>query len=568
MSITGGGKVAAYFVTGTMNTDNGILKVDERNNFNSNIKLNSYSIRSNVDVNVTSSTKMSVNLYGNFDDYNGPIDGGTGVYKKIINTNPVLFLPFYEADESHKYARHILFGNSGSKLFLNPYADMVSGYKDSSRSLMLAQFELKQDLSALLLQGLRARIMASTQRRSYFDVQRSYNPFYYSLANFDKQTNEYSLSALNELTGTETLDYSEGTKEISTSSYMETAVNYDNTFGEKHTVSGLLVGILRNSIAANAGSLQASLPFRNIGLSGRFSYGFDSRYTAEVNFGYNGTERFYKDKRFGFFPSAGVAWNIANEKFWSDDLKEFIPSLKIRATYGLIGNDAIGDNTDRFFYLSEVNLNATALGSRFGQNFDYTRPGVSIGRYDNREITWETAKRLNLGIDLKIKDFTINADYSTDKRENILMNRAFIPTTMGLSAGVRANVGKAQSEAFETSLNYSKSFQNSMFLSLTGNFTYATNKYLKVEEPDYFESYRTLIGHPTNQQWGYIAERLFVDQQDINNSPVQTFGRYMPGDIKYRDLNEDGKITLSRPCGTWISYFSRDRIWVWILGRV
>lgn len=542
LSITGGGKVASYFVTGTMNKDNGIMKVDNRNNFNNNIKLSSYSLRSNVDVNITPTTQMAVRLYGNFDDYTGPVDGGTGVYKKIMNTNPVLFLPYYAPDAANQHTQHILFGNSETGGFLNPYADMVKGYKDSSRSLMLAQIEIKQDLSGFLFPGLKARLMASTQRRSYFDVQRTYNPFYYNLSNYDKSTNEYVLNVLNESSGTETLDYREGSKEISTSSYMETALNYDEVFGGKHAISGMLVGILRNSIAANSGSLQASLPFRNVGFSGRFSYGYNSRYTAELNFGYNGSERFSEDKRFGFFPSAGIAWNISNEAFWSG-LKKIVSSFKLRATYGLIGNDAIGDQSDRFFYLSDVNLNNGDRGATFGQNFEYYRPGVSVNRYDNRNITWETARRLNLGFDLQIKDFNIAADYSTDKRESILMNRAFIPTTMGLSAGVRANVGEARSKAFESSVNYTKSFDNSFFVSATANFTYATNSYLKVEEPEYAEAYRTLVGRPLNQQEGYIAERLFIDEADIKNSPVQTFGTYLPGDIKYRDLNGDGQIT-------------------------
>ncbi len=125
------------------------------------------------------------------------------------------------------------------------------------------------------------------------------------------------------------------------------------------------------------------------------------------------------------------------------------------------------------------------------------------------------------------------------------MDRSFIPTTMGLSAGVRANVGAMRSEAFEASVDYNKSFNNSAWFSLRANFTYATNRYEKVEEPNYSEAYRSLVGSPTSQVRGYIAERLFIDDQDIKNSPVQTFGPYMPGDIKYRDVNGDGKITAA-----------------------
>ncbi|MGM9474846.1 SusC/RagA family TonB-linked outer membrane protein [Pedobacter sp. GSP4] len=560
LSVMGGGKVASYFVTGTLNQDNGILKVDQRNKFNSNIKLKSYSLRSNVDINVTNSTSMAVRLYGNFDDYNGPIDGGTGVYTKIMNSNPVLFPAFYQPDEANRFNKNILFGNANAiggidgalptAAYLNPYADMVSGYKDSSRSLMLAQIEIKQDLSSVLLNGLKARLMASTQRRSFFDLQRFYRPFYFNAPEslYDKASNTYTLVALNETTGNSTLEYREGQKEISTASYMETAINYDQVFAQKHAVSAFIVGILRNSIAGNAGSLQASLPFRNIGFSSRAAYTFDSRYVAEVSMGYNGSERFSEDKRFGFFPSAGVSWNVNNEKFW-EGMRKIIPLLKLRATYGIIGNDAIGDAADRFFYLSEVNLNSAGRGAVFGQLFDYVRPGIAVSRYDNPNITWETSKRLNLGMDITIKEFTINADYATNYTTNILDNRAFIPTTLGLSAATRANTGEAKSKSFETSINYSHGFMNGLFVSATGNFTYATNRYFKKEEPEYLENYRSVVGHPTSQLQGYIAERLFVDQDDIENSPVQTFGEYLPGDIKYRDLNGDGQITPADQTG-------------------
>ncbi|MBB2949536.1 TonB-dependent receptor [Sphingobacterium sp. JUb56] len=550
MSIRGGGKVASYFVTGSMNTDNGILNVDKRNNFNNNIKLNSYSLRSNVDMKLTSSTDLAVRMYGNFDDYNGPLNGGSAVYSSIVNTNPVRFPAYYKPDEANEFTEHILFGNyqssEGAGFYNNPYAEMVRGYQDYSRSLMLSQLELKQDLSEILLQGLKLRFMASTQRRSYFSINRKYNPYYYMLDEGSLMNGVYNLIQLNELTGSNTLDYTQSPKEVATSSYGELALNYDQVFADKHSVSALLVGILRNSIESSAKttSLQTSLPYRNLGVSGRASYGYDSRYMIEVNFGLNGSERFHKDSRYGFFPSAGVAWNIANESFWKP-MSDIVKQFKLRATYGFIGNDAIGGPEDRFFYLSDVQLNNPAMSYSFGENFTRNRPGVSINRYDNIFITWEKSRRLNLGMDLNIKDFTIVADYSTDHRTNILMNRAFIPSTMGLAAAVRANVGKAKSEAFEASVDYNKGFASGYWLGLRANFTYATNRYLVYEESEYpkGEEYRSVVGNPLSQGYGLIAERLFIDEEDIRNSPLQTYGEYMPGDIKFRDINRDGRIT-------------------------
>src|SRR5690606_5113448 len=515
-SVSGGGKVARYYIAGTFNQDNGVLKVDERNNFNSNINLKSYLLRSNVNINLTKTTETAVRLYGSFDDYRGPVDGGDGLYRKIMRSNPVLFPAYFPAEAARTRVQHILFGNSnqGSGNFINPYADMVKGYKDWTRSNMLAQFELKQDFG-WVVPGLSARAMGNAQRYSYYDVSRFYNPFYYQAGGYDPRTGTYSLALMNEGEATEYLGYNEGAKDITATVYIEAAVNYNRTFAETHDVSGMLVYIRRNSLVANAGDLQRSLPFRNEGVSGRFTYGYDDRYLAEFNFGYNGSERFHQSERFGFFPSVGVGWYVSNEKFWEPMLSS-VHKLKLRATYGLVGNDAIGGPEDRFFYLSNVNLNQEANGARFGTNFNYIRPGVSISRYPNERITWETDRQLNVGVELGLfNDFEIIAEYFTRHRSNILMTRASIPTTMGLQADVRANVGEAKSGGVDFSLDYNKIFTQQFWLQGRVNFTYASSEFTAYEEPDYRETYKSHIGHSLSRQWGLIAERLFVDDYEV-----------------------------------------------------
>lgn len=170
----------------------------------------------------------------------------------------------------------------------------------------------------------------------------------------------------------------------------------NRTFNDKHTVGGLLVYTMKTSLTGNGEDLVRSLPYRNLGLAGRFTYGYDNRYFLEGNFGYNGSERFSKSHRFGFFPSVGLGWMVSNEQFFSP-LSSFFTQLKLKGTYGLVGNDAIGKPEDRFFYLSQVNQGAgTAPG--FGVNFDSpeNRPTTSIGRYANDNISWEVAKKMNL----------------------------------------------------------------------------------------------------------------------------------------------------------------------------
>lgn len=543
-NVNGGGKVARYYIAGTFNQDNGSLKVDNKNNFNNNIDLKRYLLRSNVNINITSTTEAVVRLHGTFDDYTGPIDGGSDLYSKVMRTDPVLFPAFYAPDEQYKYTSHILFGNSGTGNYINPYADMVKGYKEYSKSTMLAQFEVKQNLD-FLTKGLFFRGLFSTNRYSYFDISRYYNPFYYSIGLYDKYADAYSLTPLNPTGGTEYLSYNPGNKIVNTTTYLETAINYDKTIAEKHTISGLLVYTMRNYLTGNAETLQLSLPHRNLGLSGRFTYSYDKRYFSEFNFGYNGSERFAKKERFGFFPSAGIAWFVSNEPCWNDNLKRIISKLKFKATYGLVGNDAIGSDADRFFYLSEVDLNNSAYGYNYGENFGYPVNGVSISRYENDKITWETSRKMNLGVELGLfNDFEILADFYTEYRTNILMYRQYIPAAMGLQAVPQSNVGEASGQGIDLSLDYQHNFQNGIWLSVRGNFTFAKSRYEVYEDLDNSQTpWLSKIGWPISQQWGYVAERLFVDDAEVANSPTQTFGEYMGGDIKYKDINGDDQIT-------------------------
>ncbi|MEC3881658.1 SusC/RagA family TonB-linked outer membrane protein [Parapedobacter sp. 10938] len=543
LNASGGGKVADYYLSGTFNQDNGVLKVDGRNNFNSNVNLKNYSLRSNIGINLTKTTRAMVRLSGIFDDYTGPIEGGADVYWQAMHANPVLFPAYYEPDEAHGHVNHILFGNYGTEAnYINPYANLVRGYKEYANSRMDAQFELNQDFG-FLLEGLTARALFNTSRSSYFDVIRQYSPFYYTSGGYDRFTDKYMLAALNETTGTEYLGFQAGGKDVFSSTYLETAISYNQTFREKHNISTALISIIRGSLAGNAGDLQRSLPFRNAGLSGRFTYSFDSRYFAEFNFGYNGSERFYKTERFGFFPSAGVAWTVSNEPFW-EPIAPVISMLKFRATYGLVGNDAIGSEYDRFFYLSNVDMNAASRAASFGTLSDYTRTGVLVSRYSNRDITWEKAKKTNIGFELGVMNkLTVEADYFHEDRSHILMTRASIPSTMGLTAPVRANVGEASGSGIDGSLTYADNFGPDAWMKARVNFTYATSEFRVYEEPQYEESYLSRVGYPLSQQWGYIAERLFVDDAEVANAPRQNFGDYMGGDIKYRDLNGDGQIT-------------------------
>jgi TonB-linked SusC/RagA family outer membrane protein len=550
LSIAGGGSKARYYLAGTYNIDNGNLKVDGLNNFNNNIKLKNYSVRSNVDVNFTPSTTGIVRVYAQFDDYTGPIGGGQATYNRAIWSNPVMFPAVYP-QEHMPYVNHPLFGNALTRnggLFVNPYAEMVRGYQEYNTSTMMPQVELRQDLSSLV-PGLNLTGMAYLRRYAYYQVSRAYNPFYYSaMANpagggmLLNVMNDGGPGSVGEV-GREYLDYSEGGKDVSSMFYAHAIANYNHAFG-KHNVGGTVIGLIQNDITGNSGSLQLSLPKRNIGVSGRFTYNYDDRYIAEFNFGYNGSERFARNKRMGFFPSFGLSYNLHNEPFF-ESWRGVLNSFKLRATHGFAGNDQIGREEDRFFYLSEVNMNSGSYA--FGELSAYSTSTIAINRYANAGITWERSQQTNIGLDLGLfNELELNVDLYRQLRTNILTPRSYIPNTMGLRAVIWANTNEAESKGVDLTLNYNKNLSSGWYVQGRGTLTYAVSKVLVTDEPAYAVNSRYTVGHSAAQTFGYVAERLFVDDQEVMNSPIQ-FGvpgvEYLGGDIKYRDITGDGQIT-------------------------
>ncbi|MDR2773442.1 MAG: TonB-dependent receptor, partial [Tannerella sp.] len=560
-SASGGGAIARYYLAGSLINDNGLMKVDKKNDFNSNVNLNRYMLRSNVNINVTKTTEVVVRLHGAFDDYTGPMYGGDMMFKMVMLSNPARFPAYFLPDAEHAHRKNVLYGGyrdgGNYSWYLNPYAEMTRGYKNQSTSQMSAQFELKQKLD-FITEGLELRGLFNTSRYADFDVNRFFMPFYYQVlpGSYNKAKNTYKLDQMN-IDGSNDLKYNEGDKTITSTNYFESTLTWNRSFDEKHDVGALLVYTMRNHLKSNAGNLLKSLPYRNISLAGRATYGYDSRYLVEFNFGYNGSERFAAKERFGFFPSAGIGWFISNEEFWTDELKKTVNKLKLKATYGIVGNDAIGDENDRFFYLSNANVNNPDRGSAFGTFGNFvidpsgssrtSLNGVSISRYPNEDITWETSKKFNLGLELGLfNKLDIQADLFTEYRENILMFRTSIPVTMGLQGTQKANVGEASSKGIDISVNYNHSINKDVWISGMANFTYATSEFLVYEENDFSATpWKSHVGQSLNQEWGYVAERLFVDEDEVRNSPEQFGGRgsYRAGDIKYKDINRDGKLT-------------------------
>ena len=546
LNVNGGGDVSQYYLSVSHTNDTGLLKVDPLNNFNNNIDINRSNLRANVNINLTKTTKISVKFNSFFERYNGPIDSANDIFGKVMQANPVNFPKYYTFDNQFSQYNHTLFGNKGNGGFPNPYADMVRGYKDRFSSTILSQVQIKQELD-FITEGLSFRALVAVKSYSATENQRSFNPFYYGIAE-----SETELGLVNRIyqiqEGTEFLSNNSTSNAVNSNYYYEFTTQYDRFFNDKHQVGGLLVFNFNEALNKYSNSsVFASLPARNMGISGRGTYGYDDRYFAELNFGYNGSEKFAKDHRFGFFPSAGLGWIVSNESFFEKTFPS-ISLLKLKYTFGLVGNDNIGSS--RFFYLSDVNLGDGGRGYAWGADYNNYYNGYNINSYPNADVTWEVAEKTNYGVELGIKErLVLQFDYFIENRKKIYEERPVYPDTAGLTSVVSSNSGQVQSKGLDIAIDYNQSFANGFYLTARGTFTYATNEVVVKNEPQYPFGYLSAIGYHTNQPRGYIAERLFIDQEDILNSPEQFNGlssnenAYLPGDIKYKDLNGDGKIS-------------------------
>ena len=542
MSISGGGKIARYYVAAAYNKDNGIIQMDKRNNFNNNISINKYILRSNINIDLTKSTEIIVRLHGAFDDYSGPLDGGSSLYEKALNASPVLFQPYYPADEANKYTSHILFGNYGEGNYSNPYADMVKGYQEYSRSTMLAQFEAKQKLD-FITEGLSARALFNVNRYSKLGNSNSYKPFYYSYSANPDSPDLYKLTALNPDGGTEYLEFATGAREVTSTLYFEGALAYQREFNDKHNVSGMLVYTMRDYVDSNAETLQLALPHRNIGLAGRFTYGYDSRYFVEGNFGYNGSENFAPGKRYGFFPAGSIGWVVSEEEFMKK--ASWIDFLKVRASYGLVGSDNV---SSRFPYLA---FYGGGSGYDFGNNFGTNVGGTSEGNLANANLTWEKARKLNVGIDFTTLNqrlaLTIDAFYEyrfdiiTDMNSDGIMG---YPDIVGKDAALQ-NLGEVSNRGVDIELSWNDKIGKDFRYYIRPNLTFSRNRLEYKAEVARKNSWRKETGKRLYENFVYVFDHFVADQEEadrLNKIGYQPWGQLIPGDVVYKDLDRNGVI--------------------------
>lgn len=547
-NISGGGQVGTYYVSMGMDKESGLLRTDQSNKYSNNINIQRYFIRSNVIFKLTPTTKLDTRIQGRFEGYNGPFVPAGTLYRMVMNSNPVDFPAIYEPDSVNQFTQHVLFGNSfvGGNLMVNPYAQMIRGYQDKNETDITAQATLMQDLG-MILKGLRGQVKASAATWSLYSGLRSYSPYYYDLQSYNQVTEKHTLFPLNPTTGQPYLGNIIPLRNSNGRYYYEILFNWERTY-DKHYLSATTVGTMeKNLLTTGVTSIFEALPEKNVRNSGRANYTYDSRYLMEFGYSYMGSEKFTGNKRWGFFPTVGAGWTVSNEQFW-EPLKDIISTLKLRGSWGLVGNDAIAGRAGRFFFLSDISTfgDPTVVnnGYRWGTSFMNSYGGYRVNRYANPDITWEQSEKINAGMDINFlkESLKLIVDFYRDRRSNIYMVRSNFPSTAGLEAAVSGNVGEVLSKGMEGSLDYQKNINPDFWFSARANFTYATNKLVKLDEQNFPDQYLKRLGSNIYQQWGLIAERLFVDQREIENSPKQDFGGYLAGDIKYKDVNGDGII--------------------------
>ena len=546
VNIRGGGEVARYFVSASFVEDNGNLKNSKANDYNSNVTLRRYNFRTNVDFTLTKTTELGVEIGANLTDTHQPGVGNRSIYGTYYTPVEELFYWSYLSTPlsspvrlpiGRDYQGNPIWGWGAPAQIgeANPAERLFgSGYNSLFRTQIMSQIILKQDLS-FWLDGLEIQGSFSFDANNQTIINRQKNSTTYSVRGVDDETGDLIVAEVNK--GQDFLGYG---KSLSSdrAEELKLQLNYNQLFADKHRVSGMIMYYQRDKINGSADQAIYSLPYKKQGLAFRGTYAYNDKYFGEFNLGYNGSENFPKGNRFGVFPAGALGYLISNESFW-----KFKPInvLKIRGSIGLVGSESLPDNL-RFGYLSTF---GTGLG---GYNWGLTQNGlggVGEAQVGVADLTWEKGLKKDVGIELKMLNsaISLDMDYFHEKRSDILIQRTSLPAITGLNQQPFANMGIMTNQGVDGTLEVNHNIGKVNY-RVYGNFTYTRNKIVEMDEPEKKWAYRMRTGHRYQQQFGLIAEGLFKDQAEIDASPEQKFGVVRPGDVKYKDVNNDGVIDI------------------------
>lgn len=534
ISIQGGTKRMRYYASGELYDQQGLYKNLSNDPYgnSSNIGYRRYAFRANMDFFLVKNLTFSINFGTRFEERRGPNTNESGNYSEVyyeLNHTPGWLFPVsYTVDDGG--VEKILYG--GTSQYQNNIVARLTegGFYRASNTINETNFIANYDLG-WLTEGLSVKGMLSFDYDSYYKRM-----FQASFATYEltDRNNYQSLLGYNKFNRDTELAYSGYSNTTTYKLYMEAQVNYARKFG-KHDVTAML---LYNQ---NDYRFQAELAKRYQGLVGRVTYGYDDRYLAEFNAGYNGSENFMKGKRFGFFPSFSLGWRINNEAFM-EGTRNWLDNLKIRASYGQVGNDIYKVNGAEQRFLFEQKWEQISNDYTFGTT---GQTGIWEARYPNYAVTWERAHKYNAGLEFSFKNGLLsgNIDYFYEKRNDILTEYLTRPQWVGVAIAA-GNLGKTKNQGMELELKHAYHIGNDFNYSLGFTFSHARNEILDMDEPDLKTDYRKREGHPINQYFGLICDG-FVTQADLDNPdfPKSTYTENVQvGDLKYRDMNKDGFI--------------------------
>ncbi len=542
LNITGGSDIVRYYVAGSFYNESSIYKnAGNIYGYDSSIRYNKFNFRANVDLNLTKSTVINLNLANIYEKSFGPGFGDTDsdIWSYLFMTSPNAF--------PVEYSDGRLSGPSTDSGY-NPWNMLVhSGYREQFWNSAQSLIGVTQDIGALWepLKGLTANIKFSWDAWNTTLQRRSKSPTFYHARGraedgsliYDDENGDGIWEPVH--TGDETLTYGIGRSGTMTR-YVEGSLTYNRLFGE-HRVGALFLYNHKIYTDTQAGSSSASLPYKDQGIAGRLTYAFRDTYFLEVNMGYNGSENFARGHRFGFFPAVALGWMMSSEK-WFEPATKVIDMLKWKASYGKVGNDDIG-GTRRWVYEPTI---VTGGSWSYGQSGNQGGSGIRVGEVENLEASWEEALKLNAGVEFSLfNKVRVQADYFREERQGIFLKRDGLPAIVGVSTVPYVNIGETLNQGFDATVEYMHKVNDDLFITARGNFTFNRNKLINNDEPDREYRYQNRIGKPfgsggSTQPFGLIALGLFESEEEIANSPVQNFGEYRVGDIKYQDVNGDG----------------------------
>lgn len=536
LSINGGGKVARYFVSVGIMNEKGNYREDPQSAYSSNISLTKYNYRANVDISLTNSTTLDLELGGWLTDGHYPGVSSSDLFDKAYTQNPVNIPVRYPMGFNDDGSQRWVWAGTGSLTTENPAERLMgSGYQTEFKNQFTGQARLSQDFSKWV-PGLKANLAFSFDAYTESNVSRTKHESYY-LANGRDENGELILNQM--IIGDEYLGYATS-QSVNRAMEFKAQVSYDRTFNDVHRVGGMAMYYQRDYRDGTASDAIYSLPYRKQGMAVRATYAYDDRYFAEFNLGYNGSENFPKNQRFGTFPAGAIGYLISNERFWQDSkISKVINMLKLKASLGLVGAEALPNNR-RYAYLTLV---GSGLGGYiFGPN-ETNYGGTGENQYGVENLTWEKGLKANVGFQAEFfnRAISLELDYFHERRSDILIQRNSIPGIAGINDMPFANKGIMENQGIDGTLEFNYNIGDlSMRLYANGTFTH--NTVIDQDQPDYMYTYQNRTGKRYNQQFGLIALGYFNSQEEIDQSPQQQFGTVRPGDIKYLDVNGDGVV--------------------------